>query len=120
MNIGAIVGTVLNAAVGDAIGRKRTLLAAACLYGISILTKAVAPTLFTLAVGRFVSGIGLTLAKITSMVYVCEICHSDLRGALGGCYLIFICLGGTGKRTNEGPFKMYAFSVCILIFQYSC
>ncbi|KAM9844291.1 solute carrier family 2, facilitated glucose transporter member 6 [Aulostomus maculatus] len=99
--LGAAAGGLGAMLLNDLIGRKLSIIASAipCTIGYMLMGGAV--NLWMLDIGRFLTGVagGMTSASIP--VYISEISHKNVRGALGSCpqitsvcgSLVLYCLG---------------------------
>jgi sugar porter (SP) family MFS transporter len=80
--LGAIIGPLLGLWFADAIGRRRTMMAAAMLFLVSTIGCAVAPSVWQFAIWRLVGGMGVGLAMISCPIYIAELSPPHLRGTL--------------------------------------
>src|ERR1700761_5466444 len=67
--LGAILGCVIAGSVGDRYGRRKGLLTAAAIFGLSSLCMAFAPTRGIFIASRFMAGIGVGMASMLSPMY---------------------------------------------------
>lgn len=91
-NYGLLAGIVIAGTISDWIGRKRTLLIAAILFGISAIGSALPRTFFEWNVYRIIGGIGGGLAAIVSPMYIAEISPAKIRGRLVSLNQLALCL----------------------------
>lgn len=80
--IGTIFGAMFVAPRADRLGRRPIIIGGAALFGIFTLAAAVAPNLETLAVLRFIAGVGLGAVPATLIAYGTEMAPTRLRGTL--------------------------------------
>ncbi|MEO6436286.1 MAG: sugar porter family MFS transporter, partial [Tepidisphaeraceae bacterium] len=80
--IGCILGPLVAVGLADRIGRKKTLLVAAGLFGISAIGTALPATIGQFNVFRAVGGIAVGLSAIVSPMYIAEIAPARMRGRL--------------------------------------
>ena len=80
--LGAIIGCIIAGAMADKYGRKKGLLLASAIFGISSLAMAVAPDRNIFIAFRFVAGIGVGMASMLSPMYIAEIAPAHLRGRM--------------------------------------
>ncbi len=91
--LGCAAGPFLGAWLCDAIGRRRTLIAASALLAISALLTALPRDIYTFNVFRIVGGVGVGLCSIASPMYIAEIAPPRSRGALVFMYQLAIVVG---------------------------
>ena len=80
--IGCIVGPLVSVAISDCLGRKKTLVVAALLLGVSALATALPRTMAEFYFGRMIGGIGVGLASVVAPMYISEMAPARLRGRL--------------------------------------
>lgn len=93
--LGCIIGPFLGSFLADRIGRKKTMLIACVLLGISALFTAIPDTIFMYNIFRIVGGIGVGLCSMASPMYIAEIAPREKRGQLGIMYQLAIVIGHT-------------------------
>jgi len=91
--IGCMFGPFLGMFLCDAIGRRRTLLISALLFGASAIGTALPNDLVTFNVFRAVGGLGIGLASVASPMYIVEVAPPKWRGALGLMFQLAVCIG---------------------------
>lgn len=91
--IGCIFGAMFGGKLCDLFGRKRTLIFAAVLFGLTTIFTAVAPNLTIFNIFRFIGGLGIGLASILSPMYIAEVAPSRIRGRLVTLNQFAICIG---------------------------
>ncbi|XP_075995853.1 solute carrier family 2, facilitated glucose transporter member 6 [Genypterus blacodes] len=91
--LGAAVGGLGAMLLNDMIGRKLSIITSAVPSAIGYLLMGTAVDRWMLYVGRFLTGVagGMTAASIP--VYISEISHRGVRGALGSCPQITAVFG---------------------------
>ncbi|ACU61055.1 sugar porter family MFS transporter [Chitinophaga pinensis] len=80
--LGAIVGCIIAGTMADKYGRKKGLLVASAIFGISSLAMAIAPDRNIFIAFRFVAGIGVGMASMLSPMYIAEVAPAHLRGRM--------------------------------------
>ncbi len=80
--LGAISGPLIGMWFADRIGRRKTMMASAVFFAVSTVGSALAATVWALCVWRFLGGIGIGLAMMSSPIYIAELSPPDLRGRL--------------------------------------
>jgi sugar porter (SP) family MFS transporter len=80
--LGAITGPVIGLWVADHLGRRRTMMLAAMCFVVSTVGTALAQTIWGFASWRFLGGIGIGLAMISSPIYIAELSPPHMRGSL--------------------------------------
>jgi sugar porter (SP) family MFS transporter len=100
--LGCMCGPFLGAWLCDAIGRKRTMIAAAFLLALSAVVTAMPDmlpgtsdraTLAVFNVFRAVGGLGVGLCSIASPMFIAEVAPPAMRGRLGLMYQLAIVVG---------------------------
>ena len=92
-NLGCITGPFLGAWLCDFIGRKKTLIIASLLLGVSAVLTALPRDILTFNIFRFVGGIGVGLCSIASPMYLVEIAPCRIRGRLGMMFQLAVVVG---------------------------
>ncbi|MEJ6473205.1 sugar porter family MFS transporter [Pseudoalteromonas piscicida] len=90
--LGGLIATLMAGPVADAIGRKRTLLMTACLYFVSAIGSALAPSFEALVLARFVGGMAFCSLMVAPM-YIAEISLPEQRGRLVSVNQLNIVIG---------------------------
>lgn len=80
--LGAIVGPLLGLWFSEKIGRRRTMMIAAILFMISAIGSAFAIGIWDFSIWRFLGGMGIGLAMISSPIYIAELSPPHMRGPL--------------------------------------
>lgn len=93
--LGCVFGPFLGAWLCDAIGRERTMIAAALLLAVGAIVTALAPTLFVFNLFRIIGGVGVGICSVASPLYIAEIAPPKMRGKLGVTYQLAIVVGAT-------------------------
>ncbi|MSU35975.1 MAG: MFS transporter [Pedosphaera sp.] len=91
--IGCIAGPLVAVGLSDTIGRRRTLMAAALLLGVSAIGTALPQNMLQLNLFRIVGGIGVGLASVVSPMYIAEMAPARLRGRLVSVNQLAIVIG---------------------------
>ncbi len=121
--IGCIIGAASAGAVGDRLGRKRSLLLTALLFLVSAVGSALPRNLTEFALARIVGGVGVGAAALLSPLYIAEIAPARIRGRLvslnqlaiiGGMVVVYLVnasivqLGDKSWLTQTGWRWMFA------------
>jgi sugar porter (SP) family MFS transporter len=80
--IGCLAGAVGAGALSDRFGRKRLLVLAALLFGVTSVGNALAPTFTLFITWRIMGGAAIGLASSLSPMYIAEISPASMRGRL--------------------------------------
>ena len=91
--IGSIFGAVLGGKISDLLGRKKSLLIASLLFGLSAIYTALAGSMTEFNIFRFVGGLGVGMASIVSPMYIAEVAPASIRGRLVTLNQFAICIG---------------------------
>lgn len=90
---GAIVGAAGGGWINDAYGRKKATLIADVIFIMGAIGMAAAPDPYLLILGRFLVGMGVGVASVTSPVYIAEASPSEIRGSLVSTNVLMITAG---------------------------
>ncbi|WP_280771668.1 sugar porter family MFS transporter [Salipaludibacillus daqingensis] len=91
--LGCLIAALLAAKVADNFGRKKTLMIAGVLFGVSAILSAIPPNFAFFILARMIGGIGIGLASIVVPMYISEISPKKNRGVLTSFYQVAITLG---------------------------
>jgi sugar porter (SP) family MFS transporter len=91
--LGAIVGVLVGGVVVDAVGRRRTLQAAAAVFAVGALVSAAAPDVWVLVLARFVLGTAIGTSSVVVPGYIAEIAPRETRGRLVSMNQLMITVG---------------------------
>lgn len=80
--LGAIAGPLLGLWFTDRAGRKKTMMIAAVFFMISTIGTAFANGIWDFSMWRFVGGLGIGLAMMSSPIYIAELSPPHKRGVL--------------------------------------
>lgn len=80
--IGCMLGSVVAAWLGDRLGRKKTLVIAAALFGAGAIGTALPNDMLWFYIFRVLGGLGVGLASVVSPMYIAEIAPARMRGCL--------------------------------------
>ncbi len=93
VTLGALVGSLIAGALGDGLGRKRTLLFAGGLFVLGAIAQGMAPGATVLVAGRFVVGAAVGVAAVAAPLYAAELAPTRLRGRFISSYQLAITVG---------------------------
>jgi sugar porter (SP) family MFS transporter len=91
--IGSAIGAWFAGQLADAWGRRRVMLVAAILFGVSAVATAFPPNVEVLMFWRLVGGAGIGVASVVAPMYIGEIAPARLRGRLGSMQQLAIVIG---------------------------
>jgi SP family arabinose:H+ symporter-like MFS transporter len=91
--LGCLFGAAGASLVGDRIGRRRSLLIAALLFGVSTVGAALAGSVSVFSVARFAGGLAIGLASVLTPVYIAEVAPARNRGRLVSLNQLAIVVG---------------------------
>lgn len=93
LSIVSLAGGAVAGRLADAIGRRWTMAASACVFLVGALVMGLAPSFFVLMIGRVLAGFGVGLALMVAPVYTAEVAPASCRGSLVSLPEIFINMG---------------------------
>jgi len=135
--VGCIVGVASVGFLSDLLGRKKVLVISAILFIISAIGTAIPRTFIEFVIYRFLGGLGVGAASMTSPMYIAEVSPARIRGRMvslnqlaivSGMLLVyfvnyFISLQGdeawnvqTGWRWMFGSETLPAVALLVLLF----
>ncbi len=91
--VGCIMGTLLCVLLSDKLGRKRLLIFAGFLFGLSAMGTALAGSFFAFNAYRLIGGVAMGTALNLSPMYIAEIAPADKRGVLVTINQLMIMIG---------------------------
>ncbi|MEE6505296.1 hypothetical protein FKM82_005486 [Ascaphus truei] len=91
--LGACLGGVSSMFLNDRLGRKLSIMCSALPSAVGYLLMASAQNFWMLVVGRILTGYASGVTSSSIPVYISEISHSGVRGALGACPQIMAVCG---------------------------
>ncbi|GLR70999.1 sugar porter family MFS transporter [Agaribacter marinus] len=89
---GALIALLFAGYFSDKFGRKNTLIVIACLYTVSAIGSAFAPSYFWLFIARLIGGLAFTSLSLAS-IYIGEIAPARMRGKLVSMNQLNIVIG---------------------------
>lgn len=104
--LGSAVGPFIAGIMIDAVGRKWTLLVDTVVLLVAWAVLATAKSVWSLFLGRFLSGIALGVIFMGVPLYIAEISEDKVRGALGAVIEFFLSAGFLLEYC-AGPFISY-------------
>jgi SP family galactose:H+ symporter-like MFS transporter len=93
VTLGALAGSLLGGAVGDWLGRERSLLFAGGLFAVGSAVQYFAPDVAVLVGGRFTVGLAVGVAAVAAPLYAAELAPANLRGRFISSYQLAITMG---------------------------
>jgi sugar porter (SP) family MFS transporter len=91
--LGAIAGCLVAGKFSDRYGRRKGLLLAAAIFGVSSLAMALSPSREWFIFSRFMAGIGVGMASMLSPMYIAEISPAPLRGRMVAINQLTVVVG---------------------------
>ena len=91
--VGAALGVLMVGPISDRYGRKKALFIAAALFLISALGTALPNDIRVFIIFRFLGGIGIGIASMSTPMYIAEITPAHLRGRMVATNQIAIVIG---------------------------
>ena len=91
--VGCLAGAALSGALSDGYGRRRLLIASACLFAVSSIGTGLAGAFSTFVCWRMLGGVAIGLASNLSPMYIAEISPAGIRGKLVSVNQLTIVIG---------------------------
>ena len=92
---GSVAGPLFGLWFAERLGRRKTMMIAAICFVVSAIGSALAFNIWDFAFWRFITGIGIGLAMITSPIYIAEIAPPQKRGSLININQLSVVIGIT-------------------------
>jgi MFS transporter, SP family, arabinose:H+ symporter len=108
--IGCVIGAIFAGIACDRLGRKRTLMATAILYGISALGTTFPKTITEFNLYRIIGGIGVGFASVACPLYIAEIAPARIRGRLVMLVQFAMVFGLTCATITTYTMSLYGLS----------
>lgn len=80
--LGCLLGSIVSGLLSDRIGRKKLLLIAACLFGVSSVATGWAQSFDAFVAWRILGGVAIGIASNVSPTYIAEVAPARWRGRL--------------------------------------
>ena len=90
---GATIGAAFAGSISDRFGRRRVIIATACLFVVGSLVSAIASSVATLLIGRFIIGVAIGVASMLTPLYLSEVAPAAKRGAVVSLNQMCITIG---------------------------
>lgn len=94
---GCVLGAAFSGIMVDWLGRKRSMLVVALLFGITTVVTGAAPNFATFVLARFLGGLAVGAVSLVAPMYVSEVAPTSLRGRMGALYQMAIVSGILGS-----------------------
>lgn len=93
VTLGAMFGGLLGGTYMDRFGRKLALMSCAIPYLIGWVVVVASPSFLCLMAGRAITGVCTGIYSVICPTYIAEISPPSIRGVLGSCHQLVICIG---------------------------
>jgi sugar porter (SP) family MFS transporter len=80
--VGAVIGALSCGTISERIGRKRTIMAVACVFGVGSLCSSLSPNPYLLAISRVLLGCAVGGSSQVTPMYIAELAPRHQRGRL--------------------------------------
>ncbi len=91
--IGAVAGAIISGYAADALSRRRTKIAAGCVYVAGALASSLSQTPAELIASRFVLGLAVGTASFVAPMYISELAPKRIRGGITSFNQLMIVSG---------------------------
>lgn len=93
LTLSATLAMMVAGPLSDRIGRKKVLVIASILYGVSAIGSALAPSFVALVIARMIGGLGVGASLIIAPMYIAEISPAAMRGRMVSFNQLNIVIG---------------------------
>jgi len=91
--VGCLAGALISGGLSDRFGRKRLLISAGLVFGVSAVGTGLAPTFGIFVLWRMMGGLAIGLASGLSPMYIAEVAPAQFRGKLVSLNQLTIVIG---------------------------
>lgn len=91
--IGTIIGAACGGKMSDWLGRKKTLIVVAIIFGVGAILTALAPSLWPFVIFRIIVGFGIGAASVAAPMYSSELSPPSVRGKMVFLFQFFVTVG---------------------------
>lgn len=106
--LGSIGGVCVAGMLGDAFGRKRTMIFSAILFSTSAIGCALCSSFDQLVIYRIIGGAGIGVASIICPLYISELAAAKYRGRLVSLYQLAVTVGFIGAYIGNYYLLVYS------------
>ena len=92
-SLGGLIGSFFVGAICDSIGRKKTALGHCFIFFVGSTLNGFANSYWSLAIGRFIAGVGAGAALAIAPVFINEVAPRDIKGFLGSMNQVSVNVG---------------------------
>lgn len=91
--LAAFASSLMGGSLNTHLGRRKSILIAACVFSIGSMGLSIAWDYPSLVVGRVIVGIGIGIASLTTPIYLAEVAVPEMRGQLVTVNALLVTLG---------------------------
>ena len=91
--LGAISGPLVGLWCADRLGRRKTMMLASFFFMVSAIGSGLAVGIWDFGLWRFLGGVGIGLAMMSSPIYIAELAPPQMRGVLVNVYQLSNLIG---------------------------
>jgi SP family galactose:H+ symporter-like MFS transporter len=91
--IGAVLGAIAGGALGDRLGRKKSIIYATVLFLVGTVIVSVATSMGPFTIGRVLIGAAIGVASFTVPLYISEMAPASLRGGMVSLNQLAVTIG---------------------------
>jgi MFS family permease len=93
LQVGGLFGAVLQPFINDWLGRKVCILYMSVLFSVGVGFQTLATSVEIMLVGRFISGIGVSVMAVAVSMYNTELAPAKVRGRIVGMQQLMVAVG---------------------------
>src|ERR1700733_3785439 len=115
LSAGTFFGAIIAGDLADFFGRRTTIIMGCFIFIVGVILQTASTALGLLVAGRLIAGFGVGFVSAIIILYMSEIAHKKVRGAIVSGYQFCITIGillascvdyGTQNRTNSGSYRI--------------
>ena len=93
LQVGGLLGAIIQSFINDGIGRKSSILVMCVVFSIGVVIQTLSHSLEVMLVGRFISGIAVSVMSVAVSMYNTEMAPSKIRGTIVGAQQLMVAVG---------------------------
>jgi MFS family permease len=93
LQVGGLLGALVQPFITDWLGRKFCILYMSVLFSLGVGFQTLASSIEIMLLGRFISGIGVSVMAVAVSMYLTEVAPAEVRGRIVGIQQLMVAMG---------------------------